>query len=181
MPAEINTIEKQILDLLAANDSSALEMIWNQYSNDLLAYLIGIMCSRFDAEDALQEVFVIIARKRQQVAKAKRLKPYLFKMAHNTAVNRIKQNTHRRDQLEKKADWLVFTPEDGTRDDRSVVVATALEKLPEKQRVILTLKFFQEKTFLEISDALGISENTAASRYRYGLSKLKKLMEEKTL
>lgn len=181
MHTEINTIEKQIQDLLSANDSSALEMIWNQYSNDLLAYLIGILCSRHDAEDALQELFVTIAKKRQQVAGAKKLKSYLFRMAHNSAVNRIKQNSTRKEQLEKKADWLVYTPTDDSQDDRSVEVATALEKLPEKQRTILTLKFFQEKTFREISEVLGISENTAASRYRYGLSNLKNLIQETTL
>jgi len=178
---EKTTIDKQICARLEANDSSALEMIWNQYSTDLLAYLIGIMCSRFDAEDALQEVFVTISKKRQQVAKARHLKAYLFKTAHNTAVNRIKQNSRRREQLEKKADWLIFTPQDDNEDDRTPQVTAALAALPEKQRVVLTLKFFQDKTFREISELLGISENTAASRYRYGLSKLKDVMQETSL
>ena len=175
---ENKTDDNQIRACLASDDSSALEMIWNQYSTDLLGYLIGILCSRFDAEDALQEVFVTIARKRQQVAKAKHLKPYLFKMAHNTAVNRIKQTSRRREQLKEKADWLIFDPQDSNENDRSAEVAAALATLPEKQRVVMTLKFFQDKTFREISELLGISENTAASRYRYGLSKLKNIMEE---
>jgi len=172
------TDESQIRARLASDDSSALEMIWDQYSTDLLAYLIGIMCSRFDAEDALQEVFITIAKKRHQLANARNLKAYLFRMAHNKAVSHIKQHSRRREQLEKKADWLIFTPKDDDENDRSIQVTTALAALPEKQRVILTLKFFQDKTFREISELLGISENTAASRYRYGLSKLKNIIQE---
>ena len=175
---EKKTDDNQIRACLASDDSSALEMIWNLYSTDLLGYLISILCSRFDAEDALQEVFVSIARKRQQVAKAKHLKPYLFKMAHNTAVNRIKQTSRRREQLKEKADWLIFEPQDSNENDRSDEVIAALATLPEKQRVVMTLKFYHDKTFLEISELLSISENTAASRYRYGLSKMKNIMQE---
>jgi DNA-directed RNA polymerase specialized sigma24 family protein len=63
------------------DDPSALEMIWERYAPDMLGYLTGLHCSRHDAEDTLQEVFVTIARKRESVAKARFLKPYLFQLA----------------------------------------------------------------------------------------------------
>ncbi|MEK9984275.1 MAG: hypothetical protein VXB01_14950 [Opitutae bacterium] len=70
---ENNTTEREILDRLAANDPSALEMIWNLYSHDLLGYLMGIFCSRPEAEVTLQDVFIGIARKLSLVATAKHL------------------------------------------------------------------------------------------------------------
>ncbi len=74
-------------------------MIWNQYSSDLLGYLVSILCSRHDAEDALQDVFVTIVKKRASVAKARLLKPYLFRLSRNVALNRIKRNKRVRDWL----------------------------------------------------------------------------------
>jgi len=52
----------------------------------------------------------------------------------------------------------------------------ALEELSQDQRVVVHLKLWEHLTFLEISEVLGISANTAASRYRYGLDKLRTLL-----
>jgi RNA polymerase sigma-70 factor (ECF subfamily) len=52
-------------------------------------------------------------------------------------------------------------------------LAAALRELPEKQRAVMHLKLWEGLTFGEIADALEISPNTAASRYRYGLDKLR--------
>lgn len=51
------TANHEIRARLAANDPSALDMIWNHYVTDLLGYLVSLMCSRHDAEDVLQDVF----------------------------------------------------------------------------------------------------------------------------
>ena len=55
-------------------------------------------------------------------------------------------------------------------------LAQALTELPEQQRTVVVLKVYEEMTFAEIAAALRISPNTAASRYRYGLEKLKDQM-----
>jgi hypothetical protein len=64
--------EMQIKATLAANDPSALEMIWNEHASDLLGYLVTLHGSRHEAEDTMQEVFVVIATKRACVASAGR-------------------------------------------------------------------------------------------------------------
>jgi RNA polymerase sigma-70 factor (ECF subfamily) len=62
-------------------------------------------------------------------------------------------------------------------DDESRLLQVALSKIPEKFREVLTLKIWGELTFQEIGEALEISANTAASRYRYGLDSLRKVMK----
>ena len=59
-------------------------------------------------------------------------------------------------------------------DDEQRALVAALDLLPNEQREVLTLKIWSEFTFAEIASALGISQNTAASRYRYALAALKK-------
>ncbi len=169
-------VVNEIQSHLAANDPAALEMIWSEYASDLLGYLVALHCSRSDAEDALQEVFVTIARKRMAVARARLLKPYLFQLARNVALNRIKRNRRIRDRVECMDDWLIpvgSTPHD---EHRIQELVAGLAHLPEKQRSVLVLKFYRGKTLREIGALLGISENTAASRFRYGIEKLRRAM-----
>ena len=59
-------------------------------------------------------------------------------------------------------------------DDSQRQLVAALDHLPRDQREVLVMKIWNELTFAEIAEALGISQNTAASRYRYGLAALKK-------
>ena len=107
------------------------------------------------------------------------MKAYLFKLARNVALNRIKRNRRVRERDHQySADWLVLDgeDEDESRDERTEHIEAALAALPEKQRSVVVLKFYRDKTFREIGEMLGISENTAGSRYRYGMAKLRDLV-----
>ncbi len=57
-------------------------------------------------------------------------------------------------------------------------IAKALAQIPEEQREVIVLKFFEELTFKEIASVCGISINTTTSRFRYGMKKLRSLWEE---
>jgi RNA polymerase sigma-70 factor (ECF subfamily) len=59
-------------------------------------------------------------------------------------------------------------------DDTQQALVAAVDLLPRQQREVLTLKIWNDLTFAEIARVLGISQNTAASRYRYALAALKK-------
>lgn len=161
---------------LAANDPVALEMIWTEYASDLLGFLAAMHCSQSDAEDSLQEVFVTIARKRMSIAGARLLKPYLFQLARNVALNRIKRSKRIRDRVGYMPDWLTPAGPASHDEQRIQRLVKRLAELPEKQRSVLILKFYRNKSFREIGELLGISENTAASRFRYGIEKLRRLM-----
>ncbi len=56
--------------------------------------------------------------------------------------------------------------------DFAGALADALGKLPSDQRAVVHLKLWEDATFAEIAELLGVSANTAASRYRYGIDKL---------
>ena len=172
------TADGEIRERLAADDASALGMIWDLYSSDLLGYLVSILCSRHDAEDVLQELFGTIARKRAAVARVRLLKPYLFRSARNAALNYIKRSKRMRERTREISEWLVLDGKAEARDEQTGQVEAALASLPEKQRSVIVLKFYRNKTFREIGEMLIISENTAGSRYRYGMNKLRGLLEE---
>ena len=69
----------------------------------------------------------------------------------------------------------VVEPQFEFADEAEFVLAAALDRLPHDQREVLVMKIWNELTFAEIATALNISQNTAASRYRYALVTLKKM------
>jgi len=172
------SVEDEARARLAAGDSSALDLIWTHYSSDLFGYLVSLLCSRHEAEDVLQDVFVAIARKRDAVAKARHFKAYLFRIARNVGINGIRKTRRMRARDHEYSDWLLNEKESESGDKRTENLQSALAALPEKQRVVVVLKFYRDKTFRDIGEMLGVSENTAGSRYRYGMKKLRTILEE---
>ena len=61
-------------------------------------------------------------------------------------------------------------------DDLAEQLQAVLALLPQQQREVIVMKIYKQKTFLEISRHLGLSQNTVASRYRYGMEKLRTLL-----
>lgn len=131
--------------------------------------------SRADAEDVVQEAFVRFWRRQHSVED----RGLLYAMVRSTALDRLRSE-QRRSRREAVASLdqdnhcePVFAPE----DESQQLLAAAVERLPDEQREVVILKIWNELTFAEIATALAISQNTAASRYRYALGTLKKMLQ----
>jgi RNA polymerase sigma-70 factor (ECF subfamily) len=125
----------------------------------------------------LQTVFVRIVRKRHRLAKARHLDAYVFRIARNEAYELISRRKRNKTAESIKESWLLAT--DSSQDSNDLVeqLQLALARLPRSQREVIVMKIYRQKTFLEISQLLGLSLNTVASRYRYGMEKLRGLLE----
>jgi RNA polymerase sigma-70 factor (ECF subfamily) len=84
----------------------------------------------------------------------------------------------KREQIAKvrTESWLMVTENNQELGDLVEQLQVALAHLPQPQREVIVLKIYRQKTFLEISRLLGLSQNTVASRYRYGMEKLRNLL-----
>lgn len=161
---------------LARNDPAAVELMWDRYADDLFAYLLVVLCSRHDAEDLLQTVFVRIVQKRHKLAKARRLDAYVFKIARNVAFRFISRRKRERKIEAINESWLIAPEGHQEPNELTEQIQTALARLSQQQREVIVMKIYQQKTFLEISGLLRLSQNTVASRYRYGIEKLRTLL-----
>jgi RNA polymerase sigma-70 factor (ECF subfamily) len=161
---------------LKRNDPAAVELMWDRYAKDLFAYLQAVLCSRHDAEDALQAVFIRIVQKRHRLAKARLLDAYVYRIARNEAFRLIERRKKERSVENINESWLTASEGKPELNDLAERLQAALANLPRPQREVIIMKIYRQKTFLEISRLLGISQNTAASRYRYGMEKLRTLL-----
>ena len=129
---------------------------------------------RADAEDVVQEAFVRFWRSRHRVADPV---AYVYTCVRRCALEwlRRRRRRTRREQAvarpEAAGDSLFDCPVE--HEERRAAIESALHQLPEAQREVLVLKIWGELSFPQIAAALEMSANTAASRYRYALAKLR--------
>jgi RNA polymerase sigma-70 factor, ECF subfamily len=142
---------------------------YDEHGPALLAYACALLRDPSAAEDALHQVFLNVLRGRAAIdgdAKA-----YLFRAVRNTALNHIRGQT-REVELQDGGLWLESP--DGSKET-AVALQSALRTLPDEQREVVVLKIWGQLTFDEAAAVIGVSPNTAASRYRYGLEKLREV------
>jgi len=168
-------IQKKFLD----DDPSALELVYEHFGKRLYGYLVSILRSRSDAEEVLNELFMKVAVKREQVGKSDNLRVYLFAIARNMAYEMCRKRSSQKETLSVYAEYLELCDDAAGRWNEEELVAArkAVDSLPEEQREVVVLKIFEEMTFDEIAELLRISQNTAASRYRYAIEKMKDQMK----
>lgn len=126
-----------------------------------------------DAEDIVQDAFVKFWRKQHPIGN----RALLFATVRSTALDLLRRDIRRaRREADAFADAEQSTapPEFDATTESQRTLAAAIDRLAAEQREVLVMKIWNELTFAEIAAVLGISQNTAASRYRYALAALKK-------
>ena len=151
---------EEVMENIASHED--WKSCFSELAPGLLLFARQWVHSAADAEDIVQEAFVKFWRRN-----------------HNIALDFVRRAARRARreaavfaETESAAD-----PQFELDDDTQSALAAAVDSLPCDQREVLVLKIWSELTFNEIARALGISQNTAASRYRYALSNLKKTLQ----
>lgn len=161
---------------LAAGREEAFADLYDYFSPSLLRVAMSLLASRHDAEDAVQEVFVGLMRARARLPNVKNLRAYLFAALRRAAARLVAARRER--SLSSEQEQALAGPEKKEVDsEQAARLERALRMLPSEQREIVALKIEGELTFAEIAAVLAISPNTAASRYRYALEKLRAALE----
>src|SRR5947208_12499277 len=151
------------------------KVCFSELAPGLLLFARQWVRSAADAEDVVQEAFVRFWRRDLNIQN----RALLYSAVRSAALDLI-----RRDNRRARREVEVFgeaersvQPEFEEMDDAQRELVAAMDRLPAEQRHVLVMKIWNELTFAEIADALGISQNTAASRYRYALATLKKTFQ----
>jgi RNA polymerase sigma-70 factor (ECF subfamily) len=151
--------------------SNEIESLYRQHGPALLLFAAAITGERSRAQDAVHQVFLKLI-KDGGLGQVLDKKAYLFACVRNAVLNEVKSQ-QRNTAVDPQSVW--FNPPD--RDyARELNLRRALSTLPDDQRQVIVLHIWGELTFSQIADLLDISSNTAASRYRYALAKLRESM-----
>jgi RNA polymerase sigma-70 factor (ECF subfamily) len=150
--------------------------LYDEHAQPLHAFLLNLTRDEADTRDLLQELFVKLARSPHLLDGIREERAFLIRLAHNAAIDLIRRRGTRDKTRENFATEMISPFAPASDPDEKVFrenLTAALGELPEEQRAVVHLKLWEGLTFEEIAAALEIPPNTAASRYRYGLDKLR--------
>ena len=157
----------------------ALRRIYEKYKDDLLGLAITLLRDRSLAEDVVHDVFVSFAGAVGTFHLSGTLKGYLSTCVANSARDRNRLRSGRDagpDVMEAAGSNSDGPMEHAIDREESRRLNDLLDRLPYEQREVIVLHLHHELRFREIAKALGISINTVQSRYRYGLDKLRSIL-----
>lgn len=164
--------DSHLLAALAHGNTEALATLYEAHALPVYHLLLARVGDKGAAEDLLQEVFLALLDRGRKVADIRNLPAYLFAIARHKA----SQLNNHRPPLENLSDIELIDAEASPAE--AVAVKAGLNQLPAEQREVVVLKVWHDLTFEEIGQALEISPNTAASRYRYAMEKLRVILGE---
>jgi RNA polymerase sigma-70 factor (ECF subfamily) len=158
-----------------------LEKLYEHHGESLYRYLVFRLGSAEDAEDVLQETFCRFARYTVRWKLVRDPRSFVFRVARNEANRFLKRTLGRREAEARMARGAggfaaIFTAPD---EPTLVQLLRMADGLPTEQREVVFLKVFEGLTFEEVGSVCGIPANTAASRFRCGIAKLREAMEGK--
>ena len=163
--------DRALLERLAQGDLDALPALYDQYAPPVYHLLLAQTGDPDTASDLLQETFLALLDKGRGVRNVRSPRVYLLGVAHHLA-SRGRHRRRREVPLEESD--LGAAPSGAPLT--TVQVQRALAALPPEQAEVVVLKVWHDLTFREIGEALNLSPDTAASRYRYALGKLRRLL-----
>ncbi len=148
---------------------------FSEIAPGLLLFARQWVRSAADAEDIVQEAFVKFWRRNHDIKN----RALLYAAVRSLALDFVRRDSRRaRREAGARAEADEFVePHFKFDDEAQLALAQAVDLLPREQREVLVMKIWNELTFVEIAKVLGISQNTAASRYRYALLALKRMLQ----
>jgi RNA polymerase sigma factor (sigma-70 family) len=149
--------DERLVDLVRAGSEPAFETIVERYRRALMRYVSRLLPPE-RAEDVVQQSFVNAYEAMHRDGAQLKLRPWLYRIAHNTALNALRDRGLRHDELDERIDG-VERPDQAlerTQDLRDVLVA--VQALPDRQRDAIVLRELEGRSYEEIALALGVTD-----------------------
>lgn len=153
-----------------------LARLYDAHAAALFALLLNLTRDEAETRDALQEIFRRLATRPDALCGVRDERGWLLRLAHNLAVDTLRRRAARsraHDGLAAETVELFAAAADPDEAAFRRELADALGELPPEQRAVVHLKLWEGLTFERIAALLDIPPNTAASRHRYGMDKMR--------
>ncbi len=175
--------ENQIITLLKEKDlSSAFNLIVEEYKERLYWHIRKMVLTHDDADDVLQNSFIKVWRYLEKFKGDSKIYTWLFRIATNESITFInKKKKKAEDSFETYEHYLSNTLESDeyfNGDEAQLILQKAILKLPEKQRIVFNMKYFDEVKYKDMSEILDTSVGSLKASYHHAVKKIEEYVKE---
>jgi RNA polymerase sigma factor (sigma-70 family) len=170
-------------------DNASFEILLTRHKSRVFAFIMSKIKNRDLSEDIFQDTFIKVINSLQKgkYNEEGKFLPWMMRIAHNLMIDHFRKEAKMR-KVRPTAEFDIFDVlDDGNKNQEEVMMQTQvhadlkvlIEQLPQDQKEVLKMRYFEDLSFKQISDLTETSINTALGRMRYALINLRKLAEKK--
>ena len=180
-----NLRDAELIERFRKGQIQAFNLLAWRWQKPILNFLYRFLGNVQDSEDACQKTFIKVYQKLIDLQDVNKFRVWLYQVAANQA----------RDQLRHRKRHSFFSLDSNPKRNSESskvegrahqiqlksIFESAMQNIPEEQRVIIVMKVYQDLKFIEIAEALKLPINTVKSRMYYGLKALKEILKKQNL
>ena len=181
--------DEELVVCYAQGNNAAFDTLLGRYKSSVYSYIYYIVQDKELAEDIFQETFVkvIMTIKQGRYTENGKFKAWIMRIAHNLIIDYFRQERNENVVSNDEVEVDLFNNIklcEGTVEDRLVRrqvlsdVRNLVKHLPDNQREVLEMRYYQDLSFKEIAEKTGVSINTALGRMRYAILNMRRMAEE---
>lgn len=188
----LSMTDEELVVLYAKGNNKAFEVLFSKYEETLFSYILYMVRNRDLADDIFQETFIkaITTIRRGKYTESGKFRSWISRIAHNLVIDYFrseqKQSLISNDEYEH--DLFNNSKFSDETIEMSLVkeqihtdVKKLVDTLPEIQREVLNMRYYNDMSFKEIADKTGVSINTALGRMRYAIINMRKVAEDNSM
>ena len=183
-----NLTDQVLIKNFLNGDNKSFEELLSRHKNRVFAFIMSKVKSRDITEDIFQDTFikVINSLKKGKYNEEGKFLPWMMRISHNLVIDHFRKESKMR-KIRPTSEFDIFDIlDDGRKNQEDLMIQTQvhadlnilIEQLPEDQKEVLKMRYFEDLSFKKISELTGASINTALGRMRYALINLRKLAEK---
>ncbi len=188
----LSLTDEQLVKAYAQGNNEAFDALLKRHQDRVFNYILRIVKNEDMANDIFQETFVkaILTIKQGRYTENGKFPAWISRIAHNLIIDFFRQEKSENlqstdiedvDILNRK-DLCEATIEDLIINDQILNdVKSLIEELPDLQKEVLQMRYYQNLSFKEIAEKTGVSINTALGRMRYAIINLRRIAQEKDI
>ncbi|MFQ3332170.1 MAG: RNA polymerase sigma factor (sigma-70 family) [Thalassomonas sp.] len=183
-----NLTDKVLVQNFLNGDNKSFETLLSRHKSRVFAFIMSKVKNRDITEDIFQDTFikVINSLKRGKYNEEGKFLPWMMRISHNLVIDHFRKESKMR-KIRPTAEFDIFDVlDDGSKNQEEMMIQTQvhsdlkvlIEQLPDDQKEVLKMRYFEDLSFKKIADLTDSSINTSLGRMRYALINLRKLAEK---
>ncbi len=192
MECLVNLTDEMLVKLYADGNNSAFDVLLERYEEKIFSYIFFIVHNEDVADDIFQDTFMkaVVTIQQGRYTENGKFQAWITRIAHNLIIDFFRQERNENFLSNDEMDYDLFNDVRLTeanvetkivREQVLDDVKLLVEHLPQNQKEVVYMRYYQELSFKEIAEITGVSINTALGRMRYALLNLRRMAEKKEL
>jgi len=180
--------DEELVERARHDNQEAFSEIVKRYQNKIYSYASRLVGNRDEAEDLTQEVFIKVYKNLYGFDIKRKFSSWIYRIAHNESVNHIKKRSYFKILSIEQNEFLKNTMsstenliEEIIQKESSEKIRKLLDKISFKYKEVLVLRYFEEKSYEEMSDILRIPTNTVGTLINRAKGQLEQIVKKEGL